>query len=88
MTKDALQTQLRDFIYKQFPAARNRSLSDEDLLLESGIIDSLGVLEVVTMIEQDFGVELDDDELMSDHFESIANIAALVYDKLSAEGVS
>jgi acyl carrier protein len=88
MTKVAIQSHLREFILQQFPAARSRAIADNDSLLEAGIIDSLGVLEVVTMIEQDFGVMLDDEELMSDHFESIARLAALVHDKLAAERVS
>jgi acyl carrier protein len=88
MTRDAIQTHVRQFILQQFPAARRHALADDDSLLEAGIVDSLGVLEVVTMIEQDFGVALDDEELMSDHFESIARLAALVHDKLSVEKVS
>lgn len=87
MTKDSIQNQLRQFIHQQFPAARSRDLTDEASLLEAGIVDSLGVLELVTMIEQSFGVTLEDDELLSDHFESIAKIAALVHDKIIAESV-
>ena len=82
MSRDEIQTRLRQFILKQFPAARKRDVSNDDSLLEAGIVDSLGVLEIVTMIEQDFGVTLDDDELMSDHFESIAAITNLLHDKL------
>jgi acyl carrier protein len=88
MTTDEIQVRLREFIHKQFPAARKRDIGSDDSLLEAGIVDSLGVLEIVTMIEQDFGVTLEDDELMPEHFGSIAAITRLVQSKLKLEDVS
>jgi len=76
--KHDIQTALREFVLKQFPAARKRGVGDHDSLLEQGLIDSLGVIELVTYIEHEFGVTLSDDELVSDHFESIASMAELV----------
>ena len=48
--------------------------------------DSLGVLEIVTFIEKDLGVPLTDDELVPEHFTSIATIADLVSRRLDPEG--
>lgn len=79
---DAIQSALREFIYTQFPTARNRALGDEDSLLDQSVIDSMGVLEIVTFIENQFDVVLTDDDLLSDHFDSIRSMAALVYQKL------
>ncbi len=78
-----IQAAIRDYVLQQFPGVRNRALADSDSLLEPGIIDSMGVLEIVTFIESNYGVTLTDDELMSDHFESIASIANLVDSKTS-----
>lgn len=86
-TKEEIQAAIREFVLKQFPAARKRSTADDDSLLEQGVVDSMGVLEIVTFIESEFDVTLSDDELMSDHFESIAAMANLVHRK-TMEGAS
>jgi len=80
-SQDEIQSDIREFVLKQFPAARKRETGDRDSLLEQGVVDSMGVLEIVTFIESTFEVTLSDDELMSDHFESIAAMAELVYRK-------
>ena len=80
-TQDEIQTDIREFVLKQFPAARKRETGDHDSLIEQGVVDSMGVLEIVTFIESTFEVTLTDDELMSDHFESIAAMAGLVHRK-------
>jgi acyl carrier protein len=72
---------IRQFILTQFPPARRRTLLDTDPLLQSGIIDSLGVLDVVTFIESEFKITVDDDDLLPEHFESIEHITAFVEKK-------
>lgn len=80
-TKDDLQTAIREFVLKQFPTARKRDISDNDSLLDQGVVDSMGVLEIVTFVESSFDVTLSDDELMSEYFESIEKLAHLVHRK-------
>jgi acyl carrier protein len=80
-----IETRLREFLFKQFPAARSRGVGAEDSLLTQGIVDSLGVLEVVTFIESEFQLTVTEDEMLSDHFETIARIADLVSRKLARE---
>jgi acyl carrier protein len=88
MTNDEIQARLRQFILKQFPAARKREIGSDDSLLEAGIVDSLGVIEIVSMIEQDLGVTLEDDELMPEHFASIAAISKLIHSKMQVGNVA
>ena len=73
---------VRGFIVKRFPVAQERQLGDEDSLLDSGAIDSLGILDVVAFLEEEFEFQLDDDELAPEHFDSIASLAKLVESKL------
>jgi acyl carrier protein len=54
------------------------TLSDEASLLDQGIVDSTGVLEVVTFLETTFGVLIDDAELLPENLDSIARIVAFV----------
>lgn len=56
-------------------------LSDDYPLLEKGLIDSLGVFHLVTFLEGEFGVEVQDEELVPENFGTIANIARLVASK-------
>jgi acyl carrier protein len=79
--KEEIQAALLEFVRRQFPVARQRRTSDSDSLLEEGIIDSMGVLDLVAFIESDFQVTLLEDELVSAHFESVAAIAELVHRK-------
>jgi acyl carrier protein len=83
--RENVEAAIRQFILKQFPAARSRGIGAADSLLTQGVIDSLGVLEVVTFIENQFGLTVSDDEMLSDHFESIARITDLVTRKLARE---
>jgi acyl carrier protein len=82
---DAAQSTIREFIFDKFPAARGREMSDEDSLLEQGTVDSLGVLEIVGFLEKQFGFTLSDDEMVADHFDSIASMARFVRQKLGTE---
>ena len=84
-TADAAQSTIRKFILEKFPAARGREMTDEDSLLEQGTVDSLGVLEIVGFLETQFGFTLSDDEMVADHFDSIASMARFVRQKLGAE---
>lgn len=78
MTTLEIAQKILAFIVEEFPSARRRSLAPEDDLLESGILDSLGVLAVAVYIEREFGVKLSHDDYLSRQFESVARIARLV----------
>lgn len=75
--------EIREFVVQTFPLAKKRQVKDSDALLESGMLDSQGVLEVVSFIEKEFSIVVDDDELVGENFQSIAQIAALVERKLN-----
>ncbi len=75
-------SRIRGFISQTFPLARRRNLTDDDNLLSSGVMDSLGVLEIVTLLQQDYSLEITDDELTPENFESIRSIAQFVSQRL------
>ena len=73
---------IRQFILKQFPLAPKQSSSeDESSLLESGIIDSLGVLDLVSFLEKEFKITICEEDLLADNFETIARMTAFVQSK-------
>ncbi len=79
---------IRDYIRQQFPLARQKEIRDDDSLLEEGLIDSLGVLEVVAFLESQFNILLSDEEMLSDNFETISTLSAFVDSKTSCNATS
>ncbi len=82
---NGLHRQIRCFILEKFPAAKKRGLYDELPLLERGIVDSLGVLDVIGFLEQTFQIRIDDDELTPDNFANVRCMAAFVERKTRSE---
>ena len=64
------------------------AIGDGDSLLASGIVDSLGVLDVVYFIEEEFCITLSDDAMLSENFETIAAIADFVAGQLKPDYVA
>lgn len=74
---------IQAFIFQQFPLARKRGIAPGASLIEGGIIDSLGILEIVTFIEQEFSIELTDEEMLAEYFDSIGSLSAFIVTKLN-----
>jgi acyl carrier protein len=55
---------------------------DSDSLLDAGIIDSFGVLNLVMFLEEAFGIHVDDEEVVRDNLDSISNLTRFVGGKL------
>ena len=81
MTGNHSSIQIREFILDKFPLARKQQLKDSDALLESGILDSLGVLDLVHFIEQKFSITVADDDLVPENFQTIDRIAIFIGNK-------
>ena len=76
---DTVEARVRSFILTNFMVAPEDSrFSDSDSLLSLGIIDSMGVLEVSTFLQKEFGVDAASSEISPGNFDSIAAIAAFV----------
>ena len=73
-----LNEQLRDFIVENFLYGQAQPFSDQDSFLEKGLIDSTGVLELVTFLEEQYGVTVDNQELIPDNLDSIASLCRFV----------
>lgn len=80
-----LKTEIRDFIVENFLFGEGGdSLTDGQSLVEAGLIDSLGVAELVAFIESRYGVVAADEELVPDNFDSIERVASFVELKQAA----
>jgi len=76
----ALQTTttLREFVTTNFYIPPNLPLDDATSFLEQGILDSTGVLELVSFVEGRFGIAVRDEELVPSNFDSLGALAAFV----------
>jgi acyl carrier protein len=81
-----LAASVRGFMLKQFPLARKQQIKDSDALLESGMLDSQGVLEVVGFIEREFSITVMDDDLVPENFQTIDRIAEFIAGKRNGRG--
>jgi acyl carrier protein len=85
--KDVIEV-VRKFILQKFPLARRRNINDGDNLLETGVIDSLGVLEIVTFLQEEFSIEAQDDDLTPENFQSIAAVSRFVGQRISPQAIA
>ena len=80
-----VRDKVRGYIIENFLFGDAEPLADDGMsLLDGGIIDSVGVMELVAFLEQEFGVRVADDELVPENLDSVANLTAFVERKQAA----
>ena len=75
------KTKVREFIVENFLFGSANGLKDDTSFLDEGIIDSTGVLELVTYIEEEFSIQVEDEELIPENLDSISNVVKYVQQK-------
>ena len=89
MTQPQIESAVREFVAEKFMFGQGAdTLSSETSFLESGLIDSTGVLELVMFIEDNYRVKVADDEMLPENLDSVRAIAAYVMRKLSARSAA
>ncbi len=73
--------EIRAFIVESFLLGQDPGFGDADSLLESGIIDSTGVMHVIAFLEEHFAITIDDEDLVADNLDSVDRIARFVAHK-------
>jgi|WetSurSiteA1Bulk_404760.scaffolds.fasta_scaffold200864_1 acyl carrier protein len=74
-----MKTELRQFIVDNFLYGRDdNTLGDNISFLEKGIIDSTGILELVSFIEDKYGITIEDEELIPDNFDSLTGLSVFI----------
>ena len=74
-----LEKQIREFLLSNFYV--DTQLNSNTSLLETGVIDSTGVLEVIGFIEETFGISVADEEMLPENLDSIEGISKYVIRK-------
>ena len=80
-----IATKIRGYIRDSFLFGADQKLGDEDSLLDAGVLDSTGAMELVSFIENEFRVDVSDHDLVPENLDSVAAMTAFVTRKLAAQ---
>lgn len=69
---------VKQFIVENFFVSDPASIAEDTSLIAEGIVDSTGMLEVITFLEGEFGIVVADDETTPDNLETVGRITAFV----------
>ncbi len=82
-TEIDIKDRVKDFIVTNFFLDVSEiQLDDKTSFLETGIVDSTGIMEVVAFIQEEFGVDIEDREILPENLDSLAYIARFVSGKM------
>lgn len=79
------QQRLRTFVTDNFLfGQQGGEVGEDDSLIENGIIDSTGVLQLISFLEREFDVRVEDDEVVPQNLDSLSRLAAFVERKTAS----
>ncbi len=83
MTTDRYMQEIREYIVNNCLFGDAGSLEDEDAsLIQNGIIDSTGVLELIAFLEAKYDIEVDNEEVLPENLDSVNKIVRFLAGKL------
>ncbi len=80
--------EIRSYIVENILFGDGDRVDENASFQESGILDSTGFLELIGFVEERFGVDIADDELVPEHFDSVVKMSTFVERKLAAKAVA
>lgn len=80
-----IEIQIQTYIAKNLLFSDNGfKYGNDTSFLQEGIVDSIGVLELVTFVSETFGINVDDQDIIPDNFDSVNKLAAYIRNKISS----
>lgn len=73
---------IKAFIMENFLFGNDQGLNDDTSFLDEGIIDSTGILELVSFLEEEFDISVEDDDILPENLDSIKNVVAYLERKM------
>jgi acyl carrier protein len=80
--KNAIGLEVRNYIIDNFLLGAADHLQNDSQLMEDGILDSTGVMELVAFLESTFGIAITEEEIIPQHLNSLDNISTFIAHKL------
>jgi acyl carrier protein len=74
---------VREFIVENFLFGDGQQLQDDTSFMENGIIDSTGILELITFLEEKYEIKIEDDELIPENLDNLQNVARFIDRKMN-----
>ncbi|MEX0728410.1 MAG: acyl carrier protein [Planctomycetaceae bacterium] len=81
MIKETIGYSIREFVIDNFLYGQG-TVTDQESFLQAGLIDSTGVLELVTFLEDRFQIAIADEELVPDNLDSVERLVTFIEQKL------
>jgi acyl carrier protein len=79
-----MREKIRAFVIENFLFGNDEGLNDDTSFLDEGIIDSTGILELVSFVEEEFSISVEDEELVPENLDSINNVVAYLGRKIDS----
>jgi acyl carrier protein len=76
---------VREFMVENFLFGDSGRLADDTPFLKSGVIDSTGVLELISYLEETFGIKIEDDDVVPENLDTLRNVSNFVKSKLNGK---
>jgi acyl carrier protein len=80
-----IEQEIRNYLTEEFLFGRSETLNDDTPLL-GNVIDSQGVIEVVSFVQQRFKIEIEDEDVTTENLATLKTVVALVEKKLRSKG--
>lgn len=78
-----IEQQVRQFIIENIKSGLPADLTADYRLIDNGVLDSMAMFEVIAFLEESYGIQIEDEDLEADNFETTRAIAGLVSRKSS-----
>jgi len=79
----SVETEIKKYVLENFLFTEDESALDvNDSFLEQGLIDSTGILEIIVFIEEEYGIQVQDEEMIPENLDSVVNLAKFISRKL------
>jgi acyl carrier protein len=76
-----IRAELKDYLTREILNDPTYPLDDDEPLITSGLIDSFSLVDIALWAENTYGVKIDDTELTADHFDTVAELAAVLAER-------
>jgi acyl carrier protein len=80
-----VREQVRDFVCTNFLFNSAAPIDDDSSLMEQGIVDETGVLELVMFVEETYGIQVDKVDLIPENFDSIDRISSYIAEHITSQ---
>lgn len=85
---ESIEQRVRNFLRETYPVANESELTLEQSLLESGVLDSIGVLTLMTWLEREFAIYVEDHEVIPENIDGIGPLVRYVESKRAEAGLT